>query len=117
MSDPIPSVVNLRLPTPDTPGFLRRRIRFSRMQLDLKEFQDKAKAAPDDIAVARQAIDLMEAMARAAAEFVEAPPGVDPAEAVLELSENDFKAVFEALGGAAQTPPLAGPSAPPSAAG
>ena len=117
MSDDAPVAVTLRLPTPETPGYLRRQIKFSRLQIDLSEIQAQAKDKPGDFDIARKALALMERMAEAAAEFVEPPPGVAAVDAIMELSERDFNALFGALGGAPANAPLAAPSEPPSAAG
>ena len=91
----------LRVPTKDTPGYLKRLFAYA----DLTEAFDvahkasklaKAHGAKSDPMVM---IGILRRLADFLAPFVEVDDGKSPVEALLNLSENEMWALFQASGG------------------
>ena len=82
--------VRLRIPGPDTPGFLKRATRAT--QLGTRLERELKKENPS--------LEIFNDLAEFLSDYLEVPEGVDPKEAVLNLSENELTAAMSALSGA-----------------
>ena len=89
--------IEIRLPGPDEPGYLRRQ----RSLMEALGRMDKARAGGE----VQELLTAMDAVADEAARYLECPEGVDPREAAYDLSRNQFMEIMGALAGKAASPP------------
>ena len=106
--------INIRVPGKDEPGFLRRMIRMTELQAEMGEVQAAMKAAggvSDPTLPARLAA-VMNQLVDTITAFATVDNGVNPREALLDLSENEFNRVFAAFqeGAAPGDGPLSAPA-------
>ncbi len=90
-STPIKTEIAIKPPSKSKPGFLRRQRR-------LMELQQRLKVNDP------QALDEMVRFLLDNADEVQVPAGVDPFDAVYDLSKEDFEALVNATGGAEVDP-------------
>lgn len=113
--------IDVRAPGPDEPGYMRRFIAVTEMQADVLELQAALKAPPNGdsliaVAAMRKLAGVMARAVELVARYATVEDGSDPREALLELSETEWYALFGAFRGEASPLSQAG-SGPGSGAG
>lgn len=118
--------IDVRAPGPDEPGYMRRFIAVTEIQADVVELQAALKAGGEASLQAAALRKLAGVMGRAVdlvARYATVEDGSDPHEALMELSEREWNALFGALRGdvgdsdGGDGPLSPAPSAPGSGAG
>ena len=84
--------IELVIPGPDSPGYLRRMKSLSEVQIRIKS--DEREFGENSIHP-----DTMSAIAELLAPYLVVPEGVDPVEAVWDLSQDQYMEAMDALGG------------------
>ena len=88
--------VKLKIPGPDSPGFLNRAQRASDLQIKLAR----------DLKAETMTVETVTAIADFLKDYVEVPDGEDAREAILNLSQNELDAAMSAMTGAFEDEPV-----------
>ncbi len=97
--------IEVHVPGPDEPGYLRRMKLLAAVQVKIKS--DEREFGANSIAPST-----MDAIAELLGPYLVVPEGVDPVEAVWDLSQDQYMSAMDALGGKMTVPKEQGQDLP-----